>query len=54
MCCGKGQEPEICGNNVTVLACVDKSRDNDDINDDVSSEDVKAFMCDASGNLSGV
>ena len=48
---GKGHAPEICGNNMTALACVDRSSRNDangtDV--DVSSEDAEAFMCDVSG-----
>ena len=54
MCGGKGHAPGICGNNVTALACVDKSSRNDDSGADIRSEDAEAFMCDASGNVSGV
>ena len=43
-----------CGNNVTALACVDRSSRNDDSGTDVSSEDAEAFICDTSGKLSGV
>ena len=54
VCGGKGHAPEICGNNVTALACVDRSSRTDDSGTYVSSEDAEAFMCDASGKLSGV
>ena len=54
MCSGKGHTQEICSNNVTALAYVDRSSRNDGSGADVSSEDAKAFICNTPGKLSGI
>ena len=54
MCGGNDPSEEICGNTVTVFVCQVDPNDDDDGDTAISGKKEEAFVCEASGKLSGV